>query len=103
MFGLFGGSVEEGEEILEALRREAREELGISIRDIRFLGSYRFEDHKFVYSMPAGPEFDSIRASEGEFGKFFTEEDVGADRRSVMPAALHILRDFFSSIHSSLP
>lgn len=103
MFGFFGGKVEEGEEILEALRREAEEELGIRIRDIRFLGSYRFEDHKFVYSMPAGPEFDNIQTNEGEFGRFFTEKGIDADRNSVMPAALHILRDFFSSIHSSLP
>ena len=37
-WGPFGGHVERGENLEEALRREAREELGIDVRTFRRLG-----------------------------------------------------------------
>ena len=42
-----GGGIDDGESIEEALRREAREEAGYSIKDIRPLG-YVFERHESV-------------------------------------------------------
>ena len=38
VWDLFGGHVDEGESLEDALRREAREELGIEVHAIRWLG-----------------------------------------------------------------
>ena len=38
VWDLFGGHVDEGESLKEALQREAREELGIEVRALRWLG-----------------------------------------------------------------
>ena len=40
MWGLIGGFMECGETVEECVRREVREEIGIEIKDIKFVGRY---------------------------------------------------------------
>jgi 8-oxo-dGTP pyrophosphatase MutT (NUDIX family) len=72
MFGIFGGSVEEGETPEDALFREIREELDYQPRNLMFFRKYEHADHEqYVFFDEVGENFENeIQVLEGEYGTF---------------------------------
>lgn len=79
----FGGGVEPGETIEEGLLREIKEELHFVPKDYAYLGGYGNEyDFSHCYIMEVGDDFESqIVIGEGEYGKFFSEEELEHEPR----------------------
>lgn len=78
MYGLFGGGVEKGESVLEALLREIEEELTIRIENPFYFGVYEGRTtlhHVFIRRVPE--HFASlVTVREGQYGKFYSFADV---------------------------
>lgn len=78
--GLFGGGLDEGESIDQALIRELQEELEYTpVRPVYFS---RYEhathiNHVFLEEVAAGFE-DKVVVHEGEYGKFLTHDEMVA-------------------------
>ena len=56
-WGFFGGRIEKGETPEQAGRREAKEELGIELKGLKFFKKYKFQNkdmlrEKFVFTAP---------------------------------------------------
>lgn len=76
-----GGNAEAGESLLETLRREVREELGLAVEVERLTGVYYQPDHRagefihfvFVARIPADPQ---VRPNSNEIAEwsFFTRD-----------------------------
>lgn len=98
-FGFWGGGVEEGETPEEALKREIREELDILLvpSDYAFFGRHVDSDTLNIFTMPVKKEFsESVRVLEGEYGRWLSQKEVGAEKISDNDRA--ILDRFFVKI-----
>ncbi|MDM7914209.1 MAG: NUDIX domain-containing protein [Candidatus Eisenbacteria bacterium] len=62
IWGLPGGILEPGETLIDALRREAREETGYEVRPVRFVGLYSSPDYTVHY-----PNGDAVQQVTGAF------------------------------------
>jgi 8-oxo-dGTP pyrophosphatase MutT (NUDIX family) len=77
-FSIFGGGIEKGELPETAMLREAREELDFVPNDYFYLGDYG-DDHSIshYFATEVADNFEAgVKIGEGEYGKFFSEEDV---------------------------
>ena len=99
LWSFFGGSIDEGESPTQAVRREAKEELGLQTR-FRFFGRYEVKEEdgfheKFLFVAPLRQELDKLkeRQKEGDDLGLFTYEEIQGI--SVPEGAMAILRDFF--------
>lgn len=66
MYNMIGGKIEDGEKPIEALNREAREEIGYELKNIKFLeslGCYHYIDFLDKYELAI---MDFYRADIGE-------------------------------------
>ena len=75
VWDLFGGHVEDGESSEDALRREAREELGVELDSFRLLGTVhdpaeRADIHVFVVTAWRGEPINAAPQEHTEIGWF---------------------------------
>lgn len=98
-FSFFGGKVENGESLKEALEREIKEELGVVLNNYNFLGTYQsFKDKSItlnVYFTKVNNNFEKeIKVNEGEYGKFFSESEMLLESMLIENDKI-ILKDFY--------
>lgn len=100
-WGFFGGGINEDETPEEAVRREAREELGIEFKDLRFFRRYeqREEDgvhEKFVFIASLNDPIAELkkRQKEGQDLKLLYSKDL--DNLKISEYSLAIFRDLFN-------
>ena len=74
-----GGHIDYGEEVVEALNREIREELGVTNCEPRFLQSYIFESERekeLVYVYSAVYDGEIVPSDELDGGRFWTISEI---------------------------
>ncbi|MDP3794998.1 MAG: NUDIX domain-containing protein [bacterium] len=94
-----GGHLEFGETPGEAVHRETKEELNLTLKAYTFFGHYEFARTAFdVYLLPVADDFEStITVREGEYGTFFTPEDIAKEPLISKESRL-ILADVFEHL-----
>lgn len=83
MFGIFGGQIEEGESPEVGLMREVAEELAYRPVDVKFFRSYELAGNfqQYVFLCEVDDRFEAeITVLEGEYGKFFDEPGLEAEK-----------------------
>lgn len=79
---LIGGHVEEGETPEEALIREVKEELGITLDEFRFFRRYEcrtgdaYPNEKYIFAGRIDIPIENITLYEGERPKYFKRSEI---------------------------
>ena len=79
MWGFIGGHVEEGESLIEGLRREISEEISIEIKDIKEIGSYydkTIDESTTIYRGTLNVPAENINIGEGRLLKYFGFNEI---------------------------
>lgn len=103
-WAFIGGSVEKGESELEAIRREVKEEINISIEDFQYLDRFYLKRHNLNVSVYIGkldiPE-EEIKVSEGQGIKFFNHDEI-KDIKKMSPIFKRLLSKHLDKIVDSI-
>jgi|TARA_B100000315_G_scaffold223852_1_gene228980 8-oxo-dGTP pyrophosphatase MutT (NUDIX family) len=100
MLGLFGGTIEEGEEAGAALRRELAEELEFSPRQLTYFSFAFFgtseiapgSSCRIIYEACfTREEWKQMVLSEGASMKIISSSDIVGRKYSIVPVDLHML------------
>lgn len=73
-WALIGGGIDEGETPMEAIKREAKEELSCPVKDISFIGEAEEKDfgvHLFFFKGRVSEKIENIKVFEGQRACFF--------------------------------
>jgi len=100
-FGFFGGGAENGENPEQALRREIIEETSFVPSGYTYLREYEFpRSIKSIFYLEVGDEFEKqIEVKEGEYGKYFTEDEALNEPKLIEEDKI-VLRDLFSKLRA---
>lgn len=97
-WGFFGGAVEDGEGIEDALKREIKEELQYKLTKFEFFKKYRGFigdlDCILYVHLAKFPGFDSFNQQEGDGMKLFAGRDIGSLK--LVDIDRKILNDIFN-------
>ncbi|NDB85208.1 MAG: NUDIX domain-containing protein [Alphaproteobacteria bacterium] len=93
-WGLFGGGIDAGEEPVDAIQREIREELGIEVRDFTVNSRFDFDlspmglgcFHRifFTLKLPVSAT-EQLNLGEGEALKFFDKKEILSNSIIITP------------------
>ncbi|MGC2654067.1 MAG: NAD(+) diphosphatase, partial [Mycobacterium sp.] len=112
MFSLLAGFVEAGESFELCVAREIREEIGLTVRDVRYLGSqpWPFPRSLMVGFHAVADPSEAFSFNDGEIAEaaWFTRQQVrtaladgdwssGSDSRLLLPASISIARQIIES------
>ena len=97
----FGGVIEERETPEEAIRREAKEELGIELKNLKFFKKYRFSlknkiSELVIFTAPLTISIEQLRKQQKEgqgLGLFSLEE---LKKLKIADHIMAILKDLFN-------
>jgi NAD+ diphosphatase len=112
MFSLLAGFVEAGESFELCVAREIREEIGLTVRDVRYLGSqpWPFPRSLMVGFHAVADPSEAFSFNDGEIAEaaWFTREEVrtaladgdwtsGSNSKLLLPASISIARQIIES------
>lgn len=78
-WAFFGGAIEQGETPERAVRREAKEELGIELEDLKFFKKFYGEEHiSYMFTAKLNRDIDQLRSQqkEGDYLDVFDFDDT---------------------------
>lgn len=100
-WAFFGGGIDKGETPEEAVKREAKEELGIELEDLKFFKRYEFQEaeglqEKFVFIAPLNysPEELKKQQEEGQNLGLFSFEEL--KNLKITNNDMVVLKDLFN-------
>lgn len=98
----FGGGAEDGENPEQTLIREIQEELSYTPKNYELLGRYEFSwGVSYVFAEEVGDRFeDDVKVNEGDYGKFFTEQEVLKEEKLSDDDKV-VLRDLFKKLQTN--
>ena len=79
VWGLFGGSVDDGEKPIDALKRELFEEIGLEIKDAKLLFSWNHDKYNSIlhfFLVPLTVELEKLCLNEGQGMDLFSIEQI---------------------------
>jgi len=79
VWGLFGGSVDDGEKPIDALKRELFEEIGLEIKDAKLLFSWNHDKYNSIlhfFLVPLTVELEKLCLNEGQRMDLFSIEQI---------------------------
>lgn len=99
LFGFFGGGAEENETPEETLSREIKEELNFIPQNLKHFGKYELPVTIMdLFVTKVDDDFEKeIEISEGEYGKWFSEDDFEKERQFIT-GDLRILEELYEKL-----
>ena len=79
VWGLFGGSVDDGEKPIDALKRELIEEIGLEVKNAKLLFSWNHDKYNSIlhfFLVPLTVELEKLCLNEGQRMDLFSIEQI---------------------------
>lgn len=101
-WGLIGGGIEKGEEPIEALKREVKEEIGIELYDIKKIGILEVPltvDEKtetvtgHIFLSYTDADIKDIKLKEGQRVEYFTLDEIQS-QKNLSSGAVSRIKEF---------